>query len=328
MKRTQVLQGNDELRGILNSGYKRKTAFVVRVTNEVRGHKGEARGGELQNDTKERASVITSSPMMSRLARFSTWCPKVIAAIGQLPDTLADRCIVIRMHRKSRKEQCEPLRNLETLEIRRRCVRFVLDNAEKLATARPGIPQGLNDRAAEIWEPLLALADLAGGAWPQRAREAAAALGSQACEADPISSLLTDILLTFVIEERDRIFSRTLVKGLNRRSAHRPWSERRNGKPITDIWLAQQLRPYGIRPRTLWIGEEQAKGYFREDFQETFERYIVKGEAQAYMEELKEMVPARRQLNRLRWVRISQMSESSDIVTRLMVNRCLNNGNK
>ena len=80
------------------------------------------------------------------------------------------------------------------------------------------------------------------------------------------------------------------VEGLNRRSAHRAWSEPRNGKPITELWLAQQLRPYGIRPRTLWIGEEQAKGYLRKDFQETFGRYIVKSEAKAYVQELKEMV--------------------------------------
>src|SRR2546423_1078671 len=96
-----LLQGNDELRGILNSGYKRKTAFVVRVVNE-------------QKDG--------TSP--TRLARFSCWCPKVAAAIGRLPDTLADRCIVIRMHRKTGKEECERLRDLETMDIRRRCMRF------------------------------------------------------------------------------------------------------------------------------------------------------------------------------------------------------------
>src|SRR5262249_26896364 len=93
----------------------------------------------------------------STLVRFSCWCPKVIAAIGRLPDTLADRCIVIRMHRKTIKEQCERLRNLDTSPHRRQCARFALDHRAAISNAQPEIPPSLNDRAADIWEPLLAL---------------------------------------------------------------------------------------------------------------------------------------------------------------------------
>ena len=76
------------------------------------------------------------------------------------------------------------------------------------------------------------------------------------------------------------MFSRMLVQGLNG-LADRPWGEMRNGKGITDAWLAAQLQPYGIQPRTLRIGQTQAKGYFEEDFQEAFQRYMSRAEIEA-----------------------------------------------
>src|SRR5206468_198244 len=109
----------------------------------------------------------------SGLVAYSCWCPKAIAAIGRLPDTLADRCIVIRMERKTPDEECERLRNLDGLELRRQCAQFVVEHGRAIVQARPEIPEELNDRAADIWEPLLALAELAGGEWPAKAREAA-----------------------------------------------------------------------------------------------------------------------------------------------------------
>src|ERR1044071_3491465 len=167
------LQGNDELRGILNSGYTRKTAYVVRVSNQS------ANSGAsqlFQPDCHHQNDERPASLPGSRLARFSCWCPKVMAAIGRLPDTLADRCIVIRMQRKTMHEQCERLRNLDATDLRRKCARFVLDHGHAIAAARPAIPDSLNDRAGDIWEPLLARADLAEAPWPDLARQAACAL--------------------------------------------------------------------------------------------------------------------------------------------------------
>ncbi len=295
------LQGNDELRGILNSGYKRKTAFVVRVTNEIAKVRVDDRGrdgrmslvtscgtGEGGRDQIE--SLVTSSPTGegSRLARFSCWCPKIMAAIGRLPDTLADRCIVIRMQRKTSREQCERLRNLDTADLRRKCVRFIADHANAIAAAQPELPDGLNDRATDIWEPLFALADLAGGVWPKQARAAAMALNSGAQDADPISSLLLDILLTFSIDLKNRMFSRDLIAGLANRATDRPWAEACKGKPITELWLAAKLRPYGIRPKTIWIDDRHAKGYLLDDFTETFRRYIPKAEAESFIAECRQ----------------------------------------
>src|SRR5207244_2823404 len=112
----------------------------------------------------------------SRLARFSCFCPKAVASIGRLPETLADRCIRIWMQRKTLAETCERLRNLDTTALRRKCARFVMDHAEAVAQARPQLPPGLADRTVDIWEPLLVLADLAAGPWPELARQAAAGL--------------------------------------------------------------------------------------------------------------------------------------------------------
>jgi hypothetical protein len=194
-------------------------------------------------------------------------------------------------------EVCERTRTLDGTVLRRKCARFVQDHASAIAKATPEVPVSLNDRAADIWEPLLVLADLAGKLtegsegskgtrdWPRVAREAAEKLSAKSQESNPIASLLLDILLILVQIEGERIFSRTLVAGLNARR-DRPWAQMRNGKEITELWLAQQLRPYGIRSKTLWIGEEAAKGYEKDDFGDIFARYVPRSEAQEFVEEL------------------------------------------
>src|SRR5262249_27079463 len=144
-------------------------------------------------DAVERVPTRLKGRSTSRVARYSCWCPKVMAAIGRLPETLADRCVVIRMQRKRPEEVCERLRKVETGDLIMRCERFVVENAAAIAGARPEVPEGLNDRAADIWEPLLALADLAGGEWPRLAREAATALSAQAQDGSPIGALLFDV---------------------------------------------------------------------------------------------------------------------------------------
>ena len=253
------LQGNEMLRGILNSGYTRKTAFVVRVAQWARKANADGEGKE---DTGGRM----------RLARYSCWCPKVMASIGKLPDTLADRCILIRMQRKTGGDDCERLRSLEASALRRQCAKFVLDHAKQITEARPELPRGLNDRAGDIWEPLLALADLAGGGWPEWARTAALELTTTVQETNPIGTLLLDIFVMFKLEEVERMTSREVVAELNL-LVDRPWSELRPGRRITEHWLAHQLRPYGLQPRTLWIDEKTVRGYLLEEIVAASRRY-------------------------------------------------------
>ncbi len=268
------LDGNDELRGILNAGYSRETAYVIRVDLPGRGNSRENRGlrkGE------------------SRLASFSCWCPKAMAAIGRLPDTLADRCIVIRMQRKVAGEKCERPRKLETGELNRKCVRFVADNAEAIGGAEPELPASLHDRAGDIWEPLLVLADLAGGDWPERARQAAVGLMTAAQESCPIGALLFDLLLVFNIKGTEKLFTREVLAGLSG-LGNRPWHSMRRGAELTEAWLAQQLRPYGIKPQTIRVGEAVGRGYLAEDFTESLKRYVPKSAREELLEELQEQM--------------------------------------
>ena len=284
-----LLYGNDELRGILNAGYSRDTAYVIRVANEPM--EPELRG---QDSAHNSPSVVSNSiPAIKNskldssdirhssfgLRHYSTWCPKVMAAIGRLPDTLADRCIVIRMQRKRWDEECARLRDLDTADLRQRCAAFVREHAHTIAAARPEVPQMLHDRAADIWEPLFVLADLAGGDWPQKARQAAVGLTAITQENNPISSFLFDLFFVFTLNEAQRMFTHDLVDWLNcDRFAHRPWREARKGKPVTDIWVSQQLRPYGIRPKTFRIEGALGRGYLQEDLIEICRRYIPESE--------------------------------------------------
>jgi len=344
------LQGNDELRGILNSGYTRKTAFVWRVANQVQSPESKVQspkalaegGGNCGSNAAVpltpasvnrlrqehppssnalrrtnyggRESTTEGKPTLSpsdgkrgkrtdlapkrerereesyvvKAVKFSSWCPKVMAAIGRLPETLADRCIVIRMQRKMWDEECDWVRNLDARTIVRKCARFARDNASAIGPARPEIPEGLNDRAGDIWEPLLALADLAGGDWPGKARQAAVELNAGAQESSPIGTLLLDIFTVLVLSRQERMFSRALVNGLNRRSAERAWVEALKGKDATEQWLSNQLRPYGIKPKTMRIGEERAKGYVFEEFTDVFRRYVPMAEVEAMRAEMME----------------------------------------
>jgi putative DNA primase/helicase len=206
--------------------------------------------------------------------------------IGQLPDTLAYRCIVIRMHRKQPEEHCERLRGLKTEELRRKCARFALDQAERIATAEPVVPEILHDRAGDICEPLLALAEAAGGEWPERAQAAAVGLTAAAQESYPVTTLLFDTYVLFLKRNMERIFSRDLVAALNR-YGERPWRHLHRGKELTEAWLAGCLRPYGMRPMTMRIGEEVGRGYVREELEEALRRYLPKNEARALLEEVR-----------------------------------------
>jgi putative DNA primase/helicase len=153
-----------------------------------------------------------------------------------------------------------------------------LDNAAAVAAARPALPESLNDRQQDNWEPLLAIAAVAGGSWPERAREAATAASKAPAEESSQMQLLLDIRDVF--EEKNRegegcqeIFSEALVTALLEMQ-DRPWGECNKGKALTQNKLARMLKPYGVATKTLRNGYAKAKGYERKDFADAFNRYI------------------------------------------------------
>ncbi len=246
------LRDNEELRGILNSGHFRAGAHVVRTVGD---------------DFEPRF--------------FSTWCPKAIALIGELPDTLTSRSVPVRMRRATAAEAAElevfRLDRLHELEpLRRQACRWVQDHLAELKAADPAVPPGLRGRAADNWRPLLAIADVVGGMWPDRARRAAALFGGGAGGEDqaPGAQLLADIRDLFAERGRPaRLSSADVVDALVKLE-DRPWPEWRKGKPLTTTQLARLLRRFGIRPKHLRDGGIDFRGYLWADFGDAFARYL------------------------------------------------------
>jgi len=242
------LRDNEELRGILNSGHTRDTAFVIRTVGE---------------DFEPR--------------RFSTWGPKAIALIGHLPDTLTDRSVVVELRRKSAAERVEKLRHAGDFEpIVRRCLRFANDNREAIRRGRPSIPEELHDRAGDNWEPLLAIADVAGGDWPTKARQAASVLSGTTPDGDSAKvELLRDIQALFGgrLAGREAVSSAELVELLTEDKTGR-WAEFSHGKALTQRQLARLLRPFGIIPGSVRLADSTPKGYRVEAFNDAFTRYL------------------------------------------------------
>ena len=241
---------NDELRGIINSGHA-KDGQVVRLVGD---------------DYEPRT--------------FSTFCPTAIAAIGAIPGTIEDRSISVALRRKRNDETVLRFRRdrrTHANELNRKAARWSADNLDALRDADPATPQELHDRAADNWGPLLSIADLAGGEWPARARRTALELsGVSASEAEAeLTMLLEDIRSVFQSAAADRLKSEDLTMKLW--AMHdRPWRTIDGGKTISPATMARLLRPYGIKPQTIRIREEEttAKGYYRADFDDAFSRYL------------------------------------------------------
>src|SRR3989454_5016387 len=178
---------NLALRGIINSGHTRATAFVIRTAGY--------------------------EPRL-----FSTWGARMIALIGRLPATLEDRAIVLLMRRRAPGETVDRIRRTELRRqldpLRRRAVRWVADHRAALRVADPAMPEELDDRQADNWRPLLAIADAAGSAWPALARTAARVLAGAFVEADTAAPvrLLADLCDLFATTAADRLGTAALIR--------------------------------------------------------------------------------------------------------------------
>ncbi len=240
----------DELKGVLNSGNRKGTAFVIRLVGDDYEPKN-----------------------------FSTWCPKALALIGRLPDTLEDRSIVVTMHRKTKEEKVEEFNpdkmapELKTLQ--RKCARWAQDNLDALREANPQIPGELHNRTRDKWRPLLVIAEVAGGKWPERTREVALLFGvpSEKTDKSKKVQLLADIRDLFNQKKRDRLPSEKIECELGQME-DRPWPEYRNGRQITKRQIASLLASFDIRPKQFWLDQNTKRGYERADFEDAFSRYL------------------------------------------------------
>lgn len=217
---------------------------------------------------------------------FSSFCPKALAGIGQLPDTIRDRSLRIQMQRapkgtaiKMRIRRVRPGAQKIALKV----AAWVATIEKKLIDADPPVPESLDDRQMDFCEPLLAIADAAGGSWPKIARDSLTDMCARAEKSeDSIGvELLKDIRTLFDAEDdeglfrepRERIPSADMAKELGEMEG-RPWAEWRKGAPLTASTLARLLKRYGIGPLTTRFEDgKRSKGYHREQFVDSWSRY-------------------------------------------------------
>ena len=242
--------------GIINTGYRRKGGYtrMIGVNN-------------------------------SEVHTFPTFCPKMFAGIGNLPPSIEDRSIVIRLLRKSRSQptakfkeriytaECKPL--LTQLE------KWSHEAMDHLRNAVPESPKELNDRQEDFWEPLLNIANMASERWARLAWDSAIELSNVDEEQSTGVRLLTDIRTIYEDRNVGRLFSRELCTFLNE-IEESPWGNWGGGNGINQRTLASRLKGYrdsashkghGIKPQGIRIGNENLKGYYKGQFLEAWELY-------------------------------------------------------
>ncbi|MGH3811600.1 MAG: DUF3631 domain-containing protein, partial [Pseudonocardiaceae bacterium] len=209
-----------------------------------------------------------------RVERIDTFAMAALAGIGAMPDTIEDRALVIRMRRRAQGETVAPYRvrrdGPALHDLRARLNHWARSNADDLTAAVPVMP--VEDRDADTWEPLITVADLAAGGWPDLARDAALVL-SEAKQASGILTtqalLLADCRTAF--GDADALPSTDLLDRL-KADPEAPWATwGHNG--LTAVKLGHLLREFDITSRNLRLPSGQAKGYLRTDFIDAWHRY-------------------------------------------------------
>ena len=253
------LPENDELRGLLNSGHTTESAFKILINPD------------------------TLEP-----ERFSTFCPKVIALIGELPATLADRAIQFKMSRKPRHVKTRLIRKAPLtayIDVARQIRRWADDNWERILSADVRLPAGLNDRAEENWEILAQIATVLGGHWPSRIFKAATLIGGEDdSEGQMVGIYLLSSLRT-IFKERNldqpdtrelTLESSVICEELNEdpQAPWADWGKGKDNKGITQKKLAAELRKFQIKPFQTRVNFKQVRGYRWIDLEKCFSQYL------------------------------------------------------
>ncbi|MEE1929831.1 DUF3631 domain-containing protein [Streptomyces sp. TRM 70351] len=246
---------NEELRGFLNAGH-RRSGVTYRCVGD----------GSTQ-------SVVP----------FPSYCGVAVAGLGNLPDTIMTRSIIVRMRRRARNESVEPFRaRIHTAQgnkIRDRLAQWAEAARPMVDGVFPDMPEGVTDRPADVWEPLIAVADAAGGHWPERARAACVELVNASKSDDKGSigiRLLTD-LRDQVLNGIDRLPTVAVLERLHSLD-EAPWADM-GGKPLDARGLSKLLRQYvtadndPIAARNIKTGGGVLKGYYAADLADAWARY-------------------------------------------------------
>jgi hypothetical protein len=241
-------QDNEEIRGLLNAGH---------------------RWGAVAGRCVVRGKVVETE-------EIPAYCAVALAGLGDLPDTILTRSVIVRMRRRSPNEYVESYRRRvhapEGLAIRAKLEEWAASVAGIIGEAWPDMPYGVEDRDADVWEPLLAVADAAGGDWPSSARVSCVSLVSASRGSAPSLGirLLADLRKVFGTAE---LMSTKTILDMLCGMSESLWSDIK-GKPLNDTGLARRLRDYGVQSKQVRIGEWTGKGYAREDLFDAWVRYL------------------------------------------------------
>ena len=254
-KRAQERGIKDDLRALLNTGY-RRGGRVLRM-------------GGGNNTTLE---------------SFEVFGAKRSPGSASLPHTLASRCLRIELKRRRTDEPVSDFFPQDVAEeaaaLREWLEKWTATTIDTLAAARPGRVDGLRDRTNEVWRPLLAIAEEAGEVWAA-GRDGRRSRSPEATTTKPRSGSCCST--TSAPSSRSGRWNGSPTADLIRALAdfeESPWTEwwvDRDGEPAPGAprKLAHRLRPFGIRSNiTVRIGEQTAKGYRREDFLDAWERFL------------------------------------------------------
>jgi hypothetical protein len=246
---------------------------VAREHEDVRGlvNAGHRRGATAYRMNMEGGASVQEFPAFAAVA---------LAGIGDLPDTIIDRSIVVAMKRRAPTEPVASFRRRKiepaTSHLRDALAAWGADHCDELAEVVETLelPPGIEDRAADVWEPLLAVGQLATEPWLDRLADAAVKLNGQRQQRDPSlgMQLLRDVRGVFDRLNVDRVTSAQLAEELAGIEGA-PWADLR-GAPIDAQGVAKRLRPYEVRPGSHWFGDGSGRGYLREDFYDAWQRYL------------------------------------------------------
>jgi putative DNA primase/helicase len=249
-----VLKDNEDLRGLINAGHTRDSAFVWRSV---------AKGDDFEPK------------------RFTVWGMKAIAGINaiKLAETVTSRSIVFELRRKTASESVERLRRAEAglfQSLASKLARFKDDFASEVQQARPVLPDALGDREQDNFEPLLQIATVAGEHWPNTALNAALRLSNATqTPASSANELLADIQEIFETKPVIKISTTELINALCD-DAEKSWATYNRGKPLSPRQLSNKLKDYGIASKTIRTNSyETAKGFECEQFKDAFARYLA-----------------------------------------------------
>ena len=244
----RTAKDNEEIRGMLNAGH-RRGAMAGRCV---------IKGKNIETE------------------ELPAYCAVALAGLGDIPDTLLSRAVVIRMRRRSPDESVEPFRRRvhkgDGARLSASLSVWAQDILGAVTDTWPHMPDGIADRDADVWEALLAVADAAGSDWPERARVAAVALVAAARVAPPSLGVRLLADLREVFGDQDAMSTEAILTAL-RNMDEAPWGDLK-GKPLDPRGLAGRLRQYGVKSTNVRIGDSVPKGYLRTDLHDPWARYL------------------------------------------------------